>query len=123
LRQIQRQSRGPEQLLKDPKIQRLLKLDDEQMMKIEKALKESSPHGLLYTTRLHLAEPILSFETTPYLNSIFLGGSDLNPKMLAKVAEVLTEEQRRALRTWLGEPFRDASWNWLWPQDAGKKGR
>jgi len=120
LRQIQRQSHGPEHLLKDPRVQRLLKLDDEQMMKIEKALKDS------HQVEINLGnDKGLNYFNTVVsrveLGTYMFVDSSLNPtKTLARVAEVLTEDQRRSLRAWLGEPFRATNWNWLWPKDTRK---
>jgi hypothetical protein len=32
----------------------------------------------------------------------------------------MTDQQKQTLRAWLGEPFRNQQWNWLWPKEAGK---
>jgi RNA polymerase sigma factor (sigma-70 family) len=114
LRQIQRQSRGPEQLLKDPRVQRWLKLDDEQMMKIEKVFKES-PQANWQIQGLELQVP-----TTYHSGTITGLTFNVDTGALNKLADVLTPEQRRALRAWLGEPYRDGSWSWLAPKDKGK---
>jgi len=128
LRQIQRQAHSPDQLLKDPRVQRLLKLDDEQMMNIDKALKDSSGNlvNVYSTSRLTLTQPFQEIDLGVGLgrgtDQFFFVDSELNPKALAKVMEVLTEEQRRALRSWLGEPYRaTTNVNWLWSVDVGKK--
>jgi RNA polymerase sigma factor (sigma-70 family) len=114
LRQIQRQRRGAEALLKDPRVQRLLKLDDEQMMRIEKALKEAQPWGAVYA----LQDLVVQM---PYRQAVTLYSLERfqNPKVLAQVGALLTPEQRRVLRSYLGQPVQGGSLDWLSPK-AGK---
>jgi RNA polymerase sigma factor (sigma-70 family) len=45
LREIQRQQRGLRALLQDPKVQHMLKVDDEQVRKIEAILKQEAEHS------------------------------------------------------------------------------
>jgi hypothetical protein len=123
LRQIQRQHRSPDQLLKDPRVQRWLKLDDEQMMKIEKAFKDSpgsvSPYVLL--GRVH--EPVTAYWEASKVaasSNVWFSFRDLDTGALAKVAEILTPAQRRSLRAWMGEPFQGANLDWLQPTKPGK---
>jgi RNA polymerase sigma factor (sigma-70 family) len=129
VRQIQRQSRDVAQLLKDPRVQRLLNLDDEQMMKIEKMVKESGStlHYLeVAGTQLKVDGTIRQLnvmQNTPYLNMLFNYQGELmvrDPRAYAQLADLLTDQQKQALRVWLGEPFRDQQWKWLWPKEAGK---
>jgi RNA polymerase sigma factor (sigma-70 family) len=56
LREIQRQRRGLRALLQDPKVQQMLKVDDEQVRKIEGILKKEAeqPHVLWHLDRRHL---------------------------------------------------------------------
>jgi hypothetical protein len=56
LREIQRQRRGLRALLQDPKVQQMLKVDDEQVRKIEGILKKEAeqPHVLWQLDRRHL---------------------------------------------------------------------
>jgi RNA polymerase sigma factor (sigma-70 family) len=117
LRQIQHQSRSPEQVLKDPRFQRWLNLDDEQMMRIEKVLKES-PVVVSLQTDIHRLEAVPYHSTL--LRYAIVDNAGLHNAALPKVAEILTPEQRRALRAWLGEPFRDGNWSWLRPNDKAK---
>jgi RNA polymerase sigma factor (sigma-70 family) len=110
LRQIQRQYRRPEDLLKSAKMQRLLNLNDEQLMKIESVLKEAP------FDRRH----DLFVSSVAYANFFSVNRHE-DPKALAKLAETLTLEQRRTLRAWLGEPYNAAkNWSWLWPEAAHK---
>jgi RNA polymerase sigma factor (sigma-70 family) len=171
LRQIQRQYRGVEQVFNDPAIQKMLHLDDEQMMKIEKALKQSppavnlapnasflhynnnlflfSPNATILDTRIPSAVPqntlvqpmspwglargttVLPAQTLymdPQTNNItqFLDPNALSvPRDFSKVGEILTEEQKRILRSWIGEPYSGIAWgnpwSWLWKKDAKKR--
>jgi hypothetical protein len=126
VRQIQRQSRDVAQLLKDPRMQRLLKLDDEQMMKIDKALVQLNSGTALHY--LELAGTQLNADGTvrylndmqnmPYLNVLYNVQRD--PRAYAQLADLLTDQQKQGLRAWLGQPFREQQWNWLWPKEAGK---
>jgi hypothetical protein len=122
LRQIQRQRRGPGQLLLDPRVQRLLKLDDEQMMKIEKAVKEFQV--LNFDTIMRVPRVDVNFlQLLARENQIAaFGDVGVNRVALTKVAEVLTPQQRRALQALVGEPAPGSGWDWLWHKDA-KKGR
>jgi RNA polymerase sigma factor (sigma-70 family) len=115
LRQIQRQYRGPQEILKDPRVQRLLKVNDEQMMKIEKTLKD--------TPRTWHALNVVRSDViwADVSHSLMFGSDSSDSQAVAKAAEVLTPEQRRVLQRWLGEPYRASSnWNWLWPKEARK---
>jgi hypothetical protein len=123
LRQIQRQRRGPEQLLKDPRVQRLLNLDDEQMMKIEKAFKESpyAEWGFYTPHALRLDRAVIPGEPVHWMTSeVLLSLPAQDPKVLARVGQVLTDQQKQALRSWIGEPRNAGSWSWLWGKEAGK---
>jgi hypothetical protein len=132
VRQIQRQSRDVAQLLKDPRVQKLLNLDDEQMMKIEKTLKDSRTTGgyltgqyfELYTkprTDGNAVHFLNLMQNVPYQDALFsVGRLQLDPKAYADLAHLLTDQQKQALRAWLGEPFRNQQWSWLWPKEAGK---
>jgi RNA polymerase sigma factor (sigma-70 family) len=56
LREIQRQQRGLHALLQDPKVQRMLKIDDEQVRKIEEIVKKEAEQSYIYLgwNRTHL---------------------------------------------------------------------
>jgi RNA polymerase sigma factor (sigma-70 family) len=121
-REIQRQNRGIEQLLKDPRIQRMLKLDDEQMMKIEKALKDRGTWNRVFLDVVDQANVFWDVRRNTVQSLVVLDATH-DQKNLAKIAEVLTEDQKRTLRSWIGEPQRSGTWDWLWNKDARKTGK
>jgi RNA polymerase sigma factor (sigma-70 family) len=123
LRQIQRQQRGLDEFLQDAKIQRLFKLDDEQLKKIETILKTesgmriigedvgvSAAHGLRLTfekSRLTMPEMPAVYYYSMLVNSA------LSEKSLQKLFDVLTPAQQRSLLNWVGEPYQSTSWQKL----------
>jgi RNA polymerase sigma factor (sigma-70 family) len=112
LQQIQRQRRGPESVLKDPRVQRWLQLDDEQTMKIEKAITATGFYQLLQARDVTVGYRV---DLVRYFSAL-----DANPKAVSRLREILTDEQKQALRSWLGEPYRNSNWGWLWEKGAKK---
>jgi RNA polymerase sigma-70 factor (ECF subfamily) len=134
LRHIQRQQRGLDQLLTDASMQRLLKIDDEQLKQIETILKAqpvlpahvwydlggrvyNQAHGfqLFYTPSGQLLWSGVSrhhlLRESAYL---MLDRSDSwNTQGLQQLFNVLNPAQQRALSDWLGEPYPGTSWHAL----------
>jgi len=125
LRQIQRQKRYLNELLADAKIQRMLKIDDEQVKKIEMVLKTESFHryprarrdGSVRVWDNLAGSAYLSGEThaTTLAAIAFLsdGSSAWNERALQKLFDVLSPAQQRTLTDWLGEPYEGTSWHAL----------
>ena len=127
LREIQRQGRGLDKMLEDPKVQRLLKLDDEQLKKIETILKTEHRRALAffhynqaYSDRFQtwawesqqqprfdsqfgqaLIAPSNDFSTW----AAYTSNTGLNEQTLRELFEVLTPAQRRTVLNWIGEPY------------------
>jgi RNA polymerase sigma factor (sigma-70 family) len=111
LRQIQRQMRTLDQILEDPRCQRALKLNDEQIKKLEHIAKTesriSSDGFQLYTNDLDslgLGLVTFRYDLRPYVSF------RPNQQMLRKQFEVLTPAQQRTLAEWVGEPYWTDSW-------------
>jgi RNA polymerase sigma factor (sigma-70 family) len=101
LREIQRQRQGVEALLRDPRMQRALSINDEQEMQIENILKTAKK---VYTLREFVPEVhFLHSTTTRVFVDDFDAGHD--PEIINKLVRVLTEDQKRALRMLVGAPF------------------
>jgi RNA polymerase sigma factor (sigma-70 family) len=131
LRQIQRQQRPLDQVLEDPKMRRLLKVDDEQWKKIETILKTEPRDSIWASDQLathylglrylasDLAARIYDTQGDGYYalrgrylttNMVF---SSPNEKTLRKLFDVLTPGQQRTLLEWAGEPYQSSSWKAL----------
>jgi RNA polymerase sigma factor (sigma-70 family) len=143
LRQIQRQQRSLDQLLVDPRMQEMLKLDDEQIKKIEAIVKSdernlrmsnanlyyqalgATLHGDTRTWKLLATQPDSRWhgDNTTVLKAatwlrahqgIWYDISDSMSEMgLRQLFDVLTESQKRTLLDWIGEPYQSTSWHLL----------
>lgn len=134
LRQIQRQQRGLNELLSDVKVQRMLKIDDEQVRKIETILKNNSvmrfarfrheggvriwdTQGKQSTWKdeidLSGAEQFYSESAIAYLALTAAGRYSWNVQALQKLLDVLTPVQQSTLTDWLDEPYEGTSWHAL----------
>jgi RNA polymerase sigma factor (sigma-70 family) len=125
LREIQRQQRGLDEMLEDAKMRRMLKLDDEQLKKIEKIFKTEPRHAAVW----ELSQPVFRVaDGRSYLlpqmanmaNDVYmtLGWSgDRNEKALRKLFDVLTDSQKKTLLQWVGEPYQSSSWQILRGKD------
>jgi RNA polymerase sigma factor (sigma-70 family) len=129
LRQIQRQQRSLDQLLEDPKVRRMLNVDDEQSKKIETILKTeprftAESYELFFANKLLIrdkaVDPGFAFwDTRSGLLSLYgqaLTGhadSTTNETTLRKLFDVLTPRQQKTLLEWVGEPYQANSWKAL----------
>jgi hypothetical protein len=124
LRQIQRQKLGLDNVLTDAKIQRMLKIDDEQVKKIETILKGEGMRRSAYLNggvrvwdlagRTFLADGVHSNTYTALAALHFADGSPRwNQRGLQKLFDVLTAAQQRTLTDWFGEPYEGTSWHAL----------
>ncbi len=132
LRHIQRQQRSLDDLLTDAKMQRLLKIDDEQVKQIETVLKAQSMRLVTQYRRVTLAQTygvhpwqnqsgVLLWSARPTNRLLFsestymmLDNSDSwNARGLQMLFDVLTPAQQRTLSDWLGEPYPGTSWHAL----------
>ena len=122
LREIQRQQRGLDKMLEDAKMQRMLKLDDEQLKKIEKIFKTEPRHAAVWN--LSQAEFGLAGGRTfllPQADNVFMEigwSDDRNDKALRKLFDVLTDSQKKTLLQWVGEPYQSSSWQILRVKDS-----
>jgi RNA polymerase sigma factor (sigma-70 family) len=127
LREIQRQQRDLDEMLEDAKMQRMLKLDDEQLKKIEKIFKTEPPHGAVLTDGVYRLGKVLNLSQAdggvfllPEMNNVFmtLGVSgSRNEKALRQLFDVLTDSQKKTLLQWVGEPYQSSSWQILRGKD------
>jgi RNA polymerase sigma factor (sigma-70 family) len=109
LRQIQRQQRSLDQMLADATCQRALKLDDEQVKKIEAILK-AEPVIFYMDDLYYFAGQWASAEST----ALRASSKSQNQKTLRKLVDVLTPAQQRVLEDWIGEPYwSNSSWQVL----------
>ncbi len=140
LREIHRQRRGLRQLVQDPKVQRLLQLDDEQSRKIEDILKKERPAANRWNVnRLDQRFVDIDLGTGTYISVLHelarprtgdgiaegeSGGRFWRYELAYAAAigsnadqlllGVLTDAQKRMLFQWVGEPYRSPSWQALW---------
>jgi hypothetical protein len=137
VRQIQRQKVGLPGLLKDPKIQRMLKLNDEQWRKIEKILKEQETTSAAYGTRPWLVNNLYSYQdigTSSSTARVFMWDARTGKRVrndllnvwteyfaiagtvhdYGPLMDVLTESQRRMVLQWVGEPYHSHAWQEVW---------
>jgi RNA polymerase sigma factor (sigma-70 family) len=138
LREIQRQQRSLDELLEDSKFQRMLKLNDEQLKKIETVLKTEPRHSSIFlgqtlgaSDRVHtLVWGDANMRLAPNGRIInlteraetwlgLMGAATIasNEQTLRKLFDVLTESQRKALLQWVGEPYQSQSWQMLRGKD------
>jgi RNA polymerase sigma factor (sigma-70 family) len=140
LRQIQRQQRGLDELLQDAKIQRMLKVDDEQLKKIETIVKSevrnwyygainwksaqtgsSTTTNRILTIDAHtgLAKPrpvFLDPVNSPWVfySAGTVDGSDsMRQQTMQKLFDVLNDAQQHTLLEWIGQPYQSATWQML----------
>jgi RNA polymerase sigma factor (sigma-70 family) len=99
LYQIERQSRGLPRLLRDPAVQRALKLNDEQAKQIEDLFKEAEPQARRDLSKLLGGGGPLLVETVAAAEGKAYAGA------MKRALAVLTAEQRRAWNDLVGEPF------------------
>jgi RNA polymerase sigma factor (sigma-70 family) len=127
LREIQRQRRGLEGLLQDPRVQRALKLDDEQEMAIGKVLKEAKHKGYTYymlDSRIRDGKDSwLGAELVPahLYEAINLVG--FAPETRKKLLQVLTPQQKRILQTLIGTPAPAAGGAAILEEEKAEEGR
>jgi RNA polymerase sigma factor (sigma-70 family) len=134
LRQIQRQRRGLDELLGDARIQHMLKIDDEQLKKIETILKMAplttaafvDPMYYLSTHQRPISIwndgsvrlfPLVEVQgRLEYANSTAFSwgnSASMNEQTLRKLFDVLRPAQQRTLLDWVGEPYPGTSWQVL----------
>jgi len=127
LRQIQRQGRSLDQMLEDPKIRRMLKVDDEQVKKIETILKSEPRHAIATVERFFADRTLFStmgdgsvriWDSNTGMAAAALWSSGTysltpNQATLRKLFDVLSESQQKTLQEWVGEPYRGNSWKAL----------
>jgi RNA polymerase sigma factor (sigma-70 family) len=134
LRHLQRQQRDLFELLADTKIQRMLKIDDEQLKKIDAILKAEhptiryplKPHNFgLWSNTVDIGDSItyglrlqgLTEVATLYTKDNIVTTIDYyvvwNTPALQKLFDVLTPVQQQALLDWIGEPKPGSSWDRL----------
>jgi RNA polymerase sigma factor (sigma-70 family) len=116
LRHIQRQQRSLDSLLQDPKIQHLLKINDETQKKIETILKTEGPRWQILSTMQNL-EVRWELPSTVHNNAIWLDNDSMN-----KLFDTLTPAQQKTLLDWVGNPYQANSWQALQKPD-GKAGK
>ncbi len=138
LRELQRQQRSLDVLLEDRHVQRMLKIDDEQLKKIETILKTEPTyadfafpyHQLDSRIQWNLLAahttnaPIRGFEYRDFaqpLGVLALAAGETfgvasNQKTLRKLFAVLTPAQQRTLLDWVGEPYHQS-----WKELKGKQ--
>jgi hypothetical protein len=126
LREIQRQQRGLNELLNDPKVQRMLKLNDEQHKKIESIRLEETASWSNYVTSqrfLGFADHgVNQFAFSPdgrVLAAWMDSGTALRTNQ--RLLEVLTDAQRATLRQWVGDPYRSGGLQGLWDKRGTSK--
>jgi RNA polymerase sigma factor (sigma-70 family) len=128
LRQIQRQARSLDQMLEDPKVRRMLKVDDEQVKKIETILKTEPRHAIATYERVFGDRVLLgatndgtirfwdSNTGAATLGGLYTSGvyaMTPNHATLRKLFDVLTPTQQKTLLEWVGEPYQSNSWKVL----------
>jgi RNA polymerase sigma factor (sigma-70 family) len=117
LRQIQRQQRSFEEMLKDIKIQRALQMNDEQVQKIETLLKSGptfSQYQLLTVQSPPFAYYAFDSATFTDLTTAYFGQNQQALQTLRKLLDVLSPEQQKTLRDWIGDPYwSSSSWEVL----------
>lgn len=133
LREIGRQQRSLDTLLEDRTMQRMLKVDDEQLKKIE-TIRKTEPiwegvawgyhqldNRIPWNTKLEniATARVFEYNRFPETSGVWQalvttdGSSSVtNEKTLRKLFAVLTSAQQRALLDWVGEPYHE-SWRIL----------
>jgi hypothetical protein len=106
LRQIQRQKRSLDNVLADAKVQRMLKVDDEQVKKIETILKTESMRR-----NVRISSDGMFWE----VHALHWSGrtAQWDERALQKLFDILTPAQQRTMTEWLGEPHEGTSWHAL----------
>jgi len=142
VREIQRQNRGLAQLLQDPKVQRMLKINDEQWRKIEDILKKQSANSIAVWLDANNLVETGNAVTFQALNQVKLW--DLNARLPAtqlafspdgktlafaaqplwaaafvddtprRLLDILTDSQEKTLLDWLGAPYQSQPWQEAW---------
>jgi RNA polymerase sigma factor (sigma-70 family) len=121
LREIQRQQHHLAYLLQQPSMQRKLKLDDEQIKKVEALLKQQQDsYALNYSALLSINNSIYGLSTTtvvprrnmPLHAYEYLAANQAiaNDRTIPNLFEVLRDDQKKALMDWIGEPYQSSSW-------------
>jgi RNA polymerase sigma factor (sigma-70 family) len=125
LREIQRQRRGLENLLRDPRFQKALRLDDEQEMAIEKVLKEAERKGgSFYMLDSRLRNSTLTWaEFVPPDVYVVNDLANFAPETRKKLLQVLTPEQKRILQTLIGPPAPGAGGAAILEEEKGAERR
>jgi cob(I)alamin adenosyltransferase len=130
LRQIQRQQRHLGELLADASMQRMLRIDDEQLKKIESIRKTEStavlaiaesldgtnfglPYRLNRASGAYLWSPSSGKEVLSARVRLWDQTHNWNTPNLQKLFDVLTPAQQTSLSDWLGEPYPGTSWHAL----------
>jgi RNA polymerase sigma factor (sigma-70 family) len=149
VRQIQRQQVGLPGLLKDAKVQRMLKLNDEQWRKIEKVLKEQPTMSATFGTLAPYAANATWMNLSRSLNDAYFfhdssavrlwdvnTGKQLRQRYLSvwtdllvtetaqnyePLIDVLSDAQRKVLFQWVGEPYRSSPWQQVWDKYMKQK--
>jgi predicted RNase H-like nuclease (RuvC/YqgF family) len=132
LREIQRQQRGLDEMLEDAKMQRMLKLDDEQLKKIEKIFKAEPRHEAVFSDAVTPYGHFLLLDRAantaterrtyllPQMDNVYMAlgwSASSNEKTLRHLFDVLTESQKKTLLQWVGEPYQSSSWQMLRGKD------
>jgi RNA polymerase sigma factor (sigma-70 family) len=127
LREIQRQQRDLDEMLEDAKMRRMLKLDDEQLKKIEKIFKTEPRQGAVFTDGVYRLGKVLNVRQTergvfllPQMDNVFMEldwSGSRNEKALRQLFDVLTDTQKKTLLQWVGEPYQSSSWQILRGKD------
>jgi RNA polymerase sigma factor (sigma-70 family) len=135
LREIQRQQYGLDHMLQQREMQDMLKLNDEQIKKIEAVLKERNDRFAampLLTTENYLGNRAAWTYGNPGIyvpqgNGLLMARPEASYALFAygrfdheahnqalrKLLNVLTDTQKQILRDWIGEPYQQNSWQVL----------
>ena len=102
LRQIQRQGRGLHHLVRDPAVQKRLKLTDEQAKQIDGFLKEGDT---AYRKAMQERAAGKQFLLPQTIEEAIVGERTAYAGPMKQVVRVFTDAQRRAWEAYVGEPF------------------